>query len=65
MQHTILLRQEEGSDSRLGAVVWHTHHQRLSNPSQHGYNVGYLKGVNPFDLGTVPTNDGVNHPADR
>lgn len=43
----------------------YTHHQRRSNPSQYGYNVGCLDGVNPFDLGPVPTNDGVNHPADR
>lgn len=43
----------------------YTHHQRRSNPSQYGYNVGCLEGVNPFDLGPVPTNDGVNHPADR
>lgn len=43
----------------------YTHHQRRSNPEQYGYNVGCLEGVNPFDLGEVPTNDGVNHPADR
>ena len=43
----------------------HTHHQRRSNPDQYGYNVGCLEGVNPFDLGAVPTLDGVNHPADR
>lgn len=43
----------------------HTHHQRRSNPSQYGYNVGCLEGVNPFDLEPVPTKDGVNHPADR
>ncbi|KQW93426.1 aldehyde-activating protein [Massilia sp. Root418] len=43
----------------------YTHHQRRSNPDQYGYNVGCLDGVNPFDLGEVPTNDGVNHPADR
>jgi hypothetical protein len=43
----------------------YTHHQRRSNPEQYGYNVGCLEGVNPFDLDTVPTNDGVNHPADR
>ncbi|MES2262302.1 MAG: GFA family protein [Pseudomonadota bacterium] len=43
----------------------YTHHQRRSNPAQYGYNVGCLDGVNPFDLGPVPTNDGVNHPADR
>jgi hypothetical protein len=43
----------------------HTHHQRRSNPEQYGYNIGCLEGVNPFDLGDVRTNDGVNHPADR
>ena len=43
----------------------HTHHQRRSNPSQYGYNVGCLEGVNPFALESVPTYDGVNHPADR
>lgn len=43
----------------------HTHHQRRSNPEQYGYNVGCLEGVNPFDIQEVPTNDGVNHPADR
>jgi hypothetical protein len=42
----------------------YTHHQRRSNPEQYGYNVGCLEGVNPFDLGDIPTNDGVNHPAD-
>lgn len=43
----------------------YTHHQRRSNPDQYGYNVGCLEGVNPFDLGRVPTMEGVNHPADR
>ena len=43
----------------------YTHHQRRSNPAEYGYNVGCLQGVNPFELGPVPTNDGVNHPADR
>ncbi|MBY8031317.1 GFA family protein [Vibrio fluvialis] len=43
----------------------YTHHQRRSNPHQYGYNVGCLEGVNPFDLGDVVTNDGVNYPADR
>lgn len=41
------------------------HHQRRSNPHEYGYNIGCLEGVNPFDLENVPTNDGVNHPADR
>lgn len=43
----------------------YTHHQRRSDPTEYGYNVGCLQGVNPFDLGNVVTNDGVNHPADR
>jgi hypothetical protein len=43
----------------------YTHHQRRSNPEQYGYNVGCLEGVNPVDLPGIPTNDGVNHPADR
>jgi hypothetical protein len=43
----------------------YTHHQRRSNPQQYGFNVGCLEGVNPFDIPSVPTNDGVNHPADR
>jgi hypothetical protein len=43
----------------------HTHHQRRSNPREYSYNVGCLEGVNPFDLGEVPTLDGVNHSADR
>ena len=43
----------------------YTHHQRRSNPEQYGYNVGCLEAVNPFELGPVPTNDGINHAADR
>lgn len=43
----------------------YTHHQRRSNPAQYGYNVGCLEGVDPLAIPDVPTNDGVNHPADR
>lgn len=43
----------------------YTHHQRRSNPTQYGYNVGCHDGVNPFELGAVPTRDGIHHPADR
>jgi len=57
---------------RKGAIVAfccncgiYTHHQRRSNPEEYGFNVGCLEGVNPFDIPHVPTNDGVNHPADR
>ena len=43
----------------------YTHHQRRSNSGQFGFNVACLEGVNPFELGEVPTHDGINHPADR
>lgn len=43
----------------------YTHHQRRSNPSQYGFNVACLEGVNPLDLKDVPTYDGINHPADK
>lgn len=43
----------------------YTHHQRRSNPTQYGFNVACLEGVNPFELENVPVKDGVNHPADR
>ena len=43
----------------------YTHHQRRSVPTEYGFNVGCLEGVDPYDLGTVPILDGVNHPADR
>jgi hypothetical protein len=43
----------------------YTHHQRRSVPTEYGYNVGCLEGVDPFELGSVPTLDGVHHPADR
>ena len=43
----------------------YTHHQRRSNPQEYGYNVGCLEGVNPALIEHIPTNDGINHPADR
>ena len=43
----------------------YTHHQRRSNPTEYGFNVACLEGVNPFELKDVPVNDGINHPADR
>lgn len=43
----------------------YTHHRRRSNPTQYGYNVACLEGVNPFELGHVKTYDGVHHPADQ
>lgn len=43
----------------------YTHHQRRSDPSEYGYNVDCLEGVNPYELGTIEVMDGVNHPSDR
>ena len=43
----------------------YTHHQRRSNPDEYGYNVGCLEGVDPYEIGPVPTTDGVNHSSDR
>lgn len=43
----------------------YTHHQRRSDPSEYGYNVGCLEGVNPYELGTIEVMDGVIHPSDR
>ncbi|EGQ7822268.1 GFA family protein [Vibrio parahaemolyticus] len=43
----------------------YTHHQRRSDPSEYGYNVGCLEGVNPYELGDIEVMDGVNHSSDR
>ena len=43
----------------------YTHHQRRSNPSQYGFNVACLEGINPLKISAIPTYDGVNHPADK
>ncbi|MBS0378698.1 MAG: GFA family protein [Proteobacteria bacterium] len=43
----------------------YTHHRRRSRPNQYGFNIGCLEGVQPTQLQGIPTNDGVNHLADR
>jgi hypothetical protein len=43
----------------------YTHHRRRSNPSQYGFNIGCLEGVQPTDLENVPVSDGAHHVADR
>jgi hypothetical protein len=48
-----------------GTCGIYTHHQRRSDPTQYGYNVGCLEGVNPFELGDVQLFDGINHPSDQ
>jgi hypothetical protein len=36
----------------------YTHHQRRSNPTQFGFNVACIAGVNPFELGEIGVGDG-------
>lgn len=48
-----------------GSCGIYTHHQRRSNPTQYGFNVACLEGINPLKIPDIPTYDGVNHPADR
>ena len=43
----------------------YTHHKMRSNPNMIGINVACLEGVNPFELGEIPVNDGINHPLDQ
>ena len=43
----------------------YTHHQRRSDPSECGVNLGCFDGVDPGDFAGIPTNDGINHPSDR
>lgn len=43
----------------------YTHHQRRSVPTEYGFNVGCLEGINPYLLGEVAVLDGVNYPADK
>jgi hypothetical protein len=43
----------------------YTHHKRRSDPTVYAYNIACLDGVNPLDIGEVPTSDGINHLADR
>ena len=43
----------------------YTHHQRRSNPTQYGFNIACLEGINPLKIQGIPTYDGINHPADR
>lgn len=43
----------------------YTHHKRRSNPNQYAVNVACIEGVDPFQLGEIPTTDGKNHSCDR
>ncbi|MEP5728116.1 MAG: GFA family protein [Sulfitobacter sp.] len=43
----------------------YTHHQRRSDPTQCGINLGCIDGVKTWEHEPIPWTDGVNHPADR
>jgi len=43
----------------------YTHHQRRSDPTECGINLGCFDGINPSDFGYIPWSDGINHPSDR
>ena len=43
----------------------YVYHQRRSDPDECGVNLGCVEGGNPRTHGTIPWNDGVNHPSDR
>ncbi len=43
----------------------YTHHKRRANPNQYAVNVACIAGVNPFELGDVPTTDGIHHSCDQ
>ena len=43
----------------------YTHHKRRANPNQYAVNVACIEGVNPFELGDIPTTEGINHSCDR
>ena len=43
----------------------YTHHKMRSNPNMVGVNVACIEGINPFELGDIAVNDGINHPLDQ
>ena len=43
----------------------YTHHKRRANPNQYAVNVACIEGVNPFELGDIPTTEGIIHSCDR
>ena len=43
----------------------HTHANPRSNPKIFMVNVACINDFKPFELGDIPTNDGVNHPLDQ
>ena len=38
----------------------YTHHQRRSDPTQYGVNIGCVDSVNPFALTDIPVSHGIS-----
>lgn len=43
----------------------YTHHQRRSDPTETGVNLGCFEGVLPQNFEPIETTDGISHPSDR
>jgi len=43
----------------------YTHHKMRSLPNNYSVNVACLEGVNQYELGEIPTTDGMNHSCDQ
>ncbi|MEE4187083.1 MAG: GFA family protein [Roseobacter sp.] len=43
----------------------YTHHQRRSDPSETGINLGCIDDVYPHEQEPISYTDGINHPSDR
>ena len=76
---TASLRVTKGAEN-LSVYVWgtgtaqhffcktcgiYTHHQRRSDPTQVGVNLGCIEGVDPWEFEPIKWTDGKNHPSDR
>ena len=42
-----------------------THNRPRINPKIYGINIACVEGINPYDMGDIPINDGENHPLDK
>ena len=43
----------------------YTHHRRRSDPTEYGFNIACIKGINPYQTGQQSVSDGINHIKDR
>lgn len=42
----------------------YTHHQRRSDPTECGINLGCIDGAKPWEHDPLPWHEGINHPSD-